>query len=244
MHGRLHARLQPGRRKLDNVSRETFAVSPTAGQRPTGRTVARIRRPVGYSTATSPSPRTSRTRTTPGATLASLPRIVSHVPVRRRDRSDGDSDRRTHRRSVHSGGQCPAASRLRLRGRLDVRGRSRKRTRLGVRRRHRPRRPGPAAARHIVIRTHHRRRSRGGDRTPVQPVAAPRGRPDRRRSEPRVLDDPLPAPRRPGHVRAPRKTRSARSLPSVGYDAVIAVLVGPLAVAIHDRYVEEERVDW
>jgi len=25
---------------------------------------------------------------------------------------------------------------------------------------------------------------------------------------------------------------------------VIAVLVGPLAVAVHDRYVEEERVDW
>jgi rod shape-determining protein MreD len=49
-------------------------------------------------------------RTTPGATLASLPRIVSHVPVRRRDRSDGDSDRRTYGRSVHSGGQCPAAS--------------------------------------------------------------------------------------------------------------------------------------
>jgi len=33
-------------------------------------------------------------------------------------------------------------------------------------------------------------------------------------------------------------------LPSVGYDAIVAILVGPLAVAIHDRYVEEERVDW
>ena len=25
---------------------------------------------------------------------------------------------------------------------------------------------------------------------------------------------------------------------------VVGVLVGPLAVAVHDRYVEEERVDW
>jgi rod shape-determining protein MreD len=33
-------------------------------------------------------------------------------------------------------------------------------------------------------------------------------------------------------------------LPSVGYDAIVAILVGPLAVAVHDRYVEEERVDW
>lgn len=33
-------------------------------------------------------------------------------------------------------------------------------------------------------------------------------------------------------------------LPGVIYDAVVAVLVGPLAVAIHDRYVEEERVNW
>ena len=33
-------------------------------------------------------------------------------------------------------------------------------------------------------------------------------------------------------------------LPGVVYDTAVAVLVGPLAVAIHDRYVEEERVDW
>ena len=33
-------------------------------------------------------------------------------------------------------------------------------------------------------------------------------------------------------------------MPGVAYDAVIALLVGPLAVAVHDRYVEEERVDW
>ncbi|MFL5726272.1 MAG: rod shape-determining protein MreD [Chloroflexota bacterium] len=36
----------------------------------------------------------------------------------------------------------------------------------------------------------------------------------------------------------------ATLLPGVVYDTVIAVLVGPLAVAVHDRYVEEERVDW
>jgi hypothetical protein len=30
----------------------------------------------------------------------------------------------------------------------------------------------------------------------------------------------------------------------VAYDTVVAVLIGPLAIAVHDRYVEEERVDW
>jgi rod shape-determining protein MreD len=33
-------------------------------------------------------------------------------------------------------------------------------------------------------------------------------------------------------------------VPGAVYDALVAVLVGPLAVALHDRYVEEERVDW
>jgi hypothetical protein len=33
-------------------------------------------------------------------------------------------------------------------------------------------------------------------------------------------------------------------LPGVAYDTVVAALVGPLAIAVHDRYVEEERVDW
>jgi rod shape-determining protein MreD len=32
--------------------------------------------------------------------------------------------------------------------------------------------------------------------------------------------------------------------PGVVYDAVLAVIVGPLAVAIHDRYTDEERTDW
>lgn len=32
-------------------------------------------------------------------------------------------------------------------------------------------------------------------------------------------------------------------LPGVAYDAVVAVIVGPLAVAVHDRYAEE-RMDW
>ena len=32
--------------------------------------------------------------------------------------------------------------------------------------------------------------------------------------------------------------------PSVAYDAIVGVIVGPLAIAVHDRYVEEERVDW
>ncbi len=33
-------------------------------------------------------------------------------------------------------------------------------------------------------------------------------------------------------------------VPGVFYDAVIAVIVGPLAVAVHDRYADEERADW
>jgi rod shape-determining protein MreD len=33
-------------------------------------------------------------------------------------------------------------------------------------------------------------------------------------------------------------------LPSVGYDAIVGILVGPLAIAVHDKYIEEERVDW
>ena len=40
------------------------------------------------------------------------------------------------------------------------------------------------------------------------------------------------------------ETPVATLLPSVAYDAVVGILVGPLAVAVHDRYVEEERVDW
>ncbi len=32
--------------------------------------------------------------------------------------------------------------------------------------------------------------------------------------------------------------------PSVVYDTVLAVIVGPLAVAIHDRYTDVERADW
>ena len=36
----------------------------------------------------------------------------------------------------------------------------------------------------------------------------------------------------------------AAALPVVAYDAVLAIVVGPLAVAIHDRRLEQERVDW
>jgi hypothetical protein len=32
--------------------------------------------------------------------------------------------------------------------------------------------------------------------------------------------------------------------PGVIYDTVVAVLVGPLAVALHDRHVGEERATW
>ena len=33
-------------------------------------------------------------------------------------------------------------------------------------------------------------------------------------------------------------------VPGAVYDAVIGVIVGPLTVAIHDRRVEQDRVDW
>lgn len=33
-------------------------------------------------------------------------------------------------------------------------------------------------------------------------------------------------------------------LPGVVYDTVLAALIGPLAISIHDRRVETERVDW
>ena len=36
----------------------------------------------------------------------------------------------------------------------------------------------------------------------------------------------------------------AAVLPTAIYDAVLAALVGPLAIAVHDRRIEQERVDW
>lgn len=33
-------------------------------------------------------------------------------------------------------------------------------------------------------------------------------------------------------------------LPTAIYDAVLAAIVGPLAIAVHDRRIEQERVDW
>ncbi len=33
-------------------------------------------------------------------------------------------------------------------------------------------------------------------------------------------------------------------LPSAVYDAVVGAIVGPLTIAVHDRRVEQERVDW
>ena len=37
---------------------------------------------------------------------------------------------------------------------------------------------------------------------------------------------------------------AAATLPGAVYDAILAVLVGPLSIVIHDRRTEEERVDW
>ena len=33
-------------------------------------------------------------------------------------------------------------------------------------------------------------------------------------------------------------------LPGIAYDGLVGVLAGPLLVAVHDRYADEERVDW
>ena len=33
-------------------------------------------------------------------------------------------------------------------------------------------------------------------------------------------------------------------LPGAIYDTVLAALIGPLAISIHDRRVQTERVDW
>ncbi len=33
-------------------------------------------------------------------------------------------------------------------------------------------------------------------------------------------------------------------LPGVAYDGALAILIGPLAIAVKDRYTPEERVDW
>lgn len=37
---------------------------------------------------------------------------------------------------------------------------------------------------------------------------------------------------------------AAEILPGAGYDAVLALLLGPLAISIHDRRADVERVDW
>jgi hypothetical protein len=36
----------------------------------------------------------------------------------------------------------------------------------------------------------------------------------------------------------------ARVLPSAVFDMVVATLIGPLAISIHDRREDVERVDW
>jgi rod shape-determining protein MreD len=49
-----------------------------------------------------------------------------------------------------------------------------------------------------------------------------------------------------GALGAPPATTDPLSaiFPGAVYDAVLAVIIGPLAVAVHDRRMEQERVDW
>jgi len=46
--------------------------------------------------------------------------------------------------------------------------------------------------------------------------------------------------RSPIHVADP----FAAVLPSIVYDTILAALIGPLAISIHDRRAEVERMDW
>ena len=45
-------------------------------------------------------------------------------------------------------------------------------------------------------------------------------------------------------ARVPVEDPLGAILPGAAYDAILALLVGPLTIAIHDRRVEQERVDW
>jgi len=45
-------------------------------------------------------------------------------------------------------------------------------------------------------------------------------------------------------VRLPTIDPLGAVLPSAFYDAVLAAIVGPLTIAVHDRRAEQERVDW
>jgi rod shape-determining protein MreD len=49
-----------------------------------------------------------------------------------------------------------------------------------------------------------------------------------------------------GAIRSPIPVAEplAALVPGVAYDIVLAVLFGPLAVALRDRYAEQERLDW
>jgi rod shape-determining protein MreD len=45
-------------------------------------------------------------------------------------------------------------------------------------------------------------------------------------------------------TRVPVEDPLGAILPSAAYDAILGMLVGPLTIAIHDRRIEQERVDW
>ena len=45
-------------------------------------------------------------------------------------------------------------------------------------------------------------------------------------------------------VQLPTVDPMSTVIPSAVYDAVLGVIVGPLTIAIHDRRVEQDRVDW
>ncbi len=126
----------------------------------------------------------------------------------------------------------------RPRRRRHDRRRARSRARLGLRGRARTRCPGTATARIIAFAL---LLCVGGASVlghVLRPGAA--ARPDRRRlrPEPRVLDDPVRRRRRARRPRSRWTTRCPSSCPSAIYDAVLAGLIGPLAIAIHDRRVE------
>jgi rod shape-determining protein MreD len=46
------------------------------------------------------------------------------------------------------------------------------------------------------------------------------------------------------NARIPVSDPVAVLLPGVVYDTILAALIGPLAISIHDRRIDQERVDW
>ena len=63
-------------------------------------------------------------------------------------------------------------------------------------------------------------------------------------AQPRVFDDPVRPLRSPRQRRRRRPTRSRPSSRAPSTTPSSAAIIGPLTIAVHDRRLEQERVDW